>query len=463
MPNKFNLMNSHEEHSKQNKPKRGLARLFRATIIKETAWLAGGFASKLLIQMGTLYYLTHNLGVERVGIFFALISLLACLVPFVQLGNYDLTIRQIARREDPQLVAGRAMRSSAAGFFILLPILLLLRPLLAGQVSWAAYLMVAFSELLVMRVLSNIQAVATGFRLHYVCAVSDFLIGLSRFIAVYIAARLGAGVNVVLMLYAFTTAPATLAAYVWMVRRIGTPTYGHGPIFTDIKDHLNMIVAWFGEMAAREGDKPLLNAFSNSRQTGIYGTATRLFSVMLVPIDVLTQVFRPRVSEAYADGDEKGLRLWRIMAAGLGGCGVLTGAGLFVAAYLIPYVAPSLIKSEFAEARIALMYLAFVPPLYGLQRANVVSAIARGAVGSYAAAIAAGAVCAVGTLIALAPAHGWRGACVATQVYLAVSCVTTWVFSRNVLSIHGPVKEPVIDIESTDSAPLVGELEAVTA
>lgn len=453
-------MNPEAEHSPETSPRKGLSRLFGATIIRETAWLAGGFASKLFIQMGTLYYLTHNLGVERTGIFFALISLFACLVPFVQLGNYDLTIRQIARREDPQLVAGRAMRSSAAGFFILLPILLLLRPLLAGQASWAAYLMVAISELLVMRVLSNIQAVATGFRLHYVCAVSDFLIGLSRFIAVYIAARLGAGINTVLMLYAFTTAPATLAAYIWMVRKIGVPTYGHGPIFTDIKDHLNMIVAWFGEMAAREGDKPLLNAFSNARQTGIYGTATRLFSVMLVPIDVLTQVFRPRVSQAYADGEEKGLRLWRIMAAGLGGCGVLAGAALFAAAYLIPRVAPSLIKSEFAEARIALMYLAFVPPLYGLQRANVVSAIARGAIAAYAWAIAIGAAFAVGTLIILAPAHGWRGACVAQQVYLGVSCLTTWLLSRNVKSVTGHTPEPMIDIESQDSAPLVGELEA---
>jgi O-antigen/teichoic acid export membrane protein len=451
-----------DDHSDQPQ-KKGLRRFLRATIIRETAWLAAGFASKLLIQMGTLYYLTHNLGVDRVGVFFALISLFACLVPFVQLGNYDLTIRQIARRENPQVVAGRAMRSSAALFFLLLPILLLLRPVLAKQVSLAAYVMVAVSELLVMRVLSNIQAVATGFRLHYVCAVSDFLIGLSRFIAIYIAARFGAGLNAVLMLYAFTTAPATLVAYGWLVRRIGSPNYAHGAILSDIKDHLNMVVAWFGEMAAREGDKPLLNVFSDAHQTGIYGTATKLFTVMLVPIDVLTQVFRPRISEAYADGEARGLRLWRIMSVGLGGCGVLLGAALFLAAYFLPKVAPNLIKSEFAEARIALMYLAFVPPLYGLQRANIVSAIARGAVGAYAAAIAVGAGVAVATLIILAPAHGWRGACIASQVYLAVSCLTTWLFSRNVLTAISVSGKPVIDIEPLESAPLVGELEAAGA
>jgi O-antigen/teichoic acid export membrane protein len=442
--------------------RRGLGRFFRATIIRETAWLAGGFTSKLLIQMGTLYYLTHNLGVERVGIFFALISLFACLVPFVQLGNYDLTIRNIARRDDPQLVAGRAMRISFASFFLLLPILLLLRPLLAGHVSWTAYLMVALSELLVMRVLSNVQAVATGFRLHYVCAVSDFLIGLSRFIAVYIAARMGAGLNAVLMLYALTTTPATLAAYGWMVRRIGPPRFSNIALFTDMKSHLNMVVAWFGEMAAREGDKPLLNAFSGARQTGIYGTATKLFNVILVPIDVLTQVFRPRISQAYADGEEHGRRLHRVMSAGLGGVGVLAGAGLFTAAYFLPRVAPSLIKSEFAEARIALMYLAFIPPLYGLQRANVVTAIARGAVGAYAAAISVGAVAGLGTLALLAPAHGWRAACIGAQVYLAVSCLTTWLFARNAVMSLETANEPVIDIESLDSAPLVGELQAAT-
>jgi O-antigen/teichoic acid export membrane protein len=183
---------------------------------------------------------------------------------------------------------------------------------------------------------------------------------------------------------------------------------------------------------------------------------------MLVPIDVLTQVFRPRISQAYADGEEHGLRLWRIMAVGLGGCGVLAGAGLFTAAYFLPRVAPGLIKSEFADARIALMYLSFVPPLYGLQRANVVSAIARGAVGAYAAAIAMGALFGIGTLVTLAPTHGWRGACIASQVYLAVSCLTTWLFSRNVLTIRAVANAPVIDVESPENAPLVSELGSAT-
>ena len=290
------------------------------TFVRETAWLAAGFASKFAIQLGTLYYLTHALGVSGVGIFFATISLLACLVPFVQLGNYDLTIREIARREDPQAVAGRAMRSSFASFLCFFPVLICLRLLLLKQVGWPAFLMVATGELLVMRVISNVQAVATGFRLHYVTAVSDFMLGLSRFVAIYIAARLGAGVNLVLMLYAFTALPTAGCAWMWMVQRIGWPQLRGGAIVEGVTDHARMVVAWFAEMAAREGDKPLLNALSNARETGIYGTATRLFSIVLVPIDLLTQVFRPRVGQAYADGDERGHRLARMMALGLFRC-----------------------------------------------------------------------------------------------------------------------------------------------
>ena len=400
------------------------------TAVRETAWLAGGFGTKLVINLGTLFYLTHTLTVAGTGTFFALISLLACIVPFVQLGNYDLTVRDIARRADPQQVAGRALRSSAAAFCFVLPVVAALHHFVAPGVGWVPFLMVAAGELLVIRVISNVQAVATGFRQHYVTAVSDLLLGSSRLGAMYVAYRLGAGLDVVLVLYAFTALPAAVATYAWLLRRIGRPHLRGRPIFTGVADHLRMVVAWFAEMAVQQGDKPLLMTLAGPDQTGIYGTASKLFGVMLVPIDVLTQVFRPRISQAYGDGEAHGRRLARLMSLCLGGCGLLTGLGLFAAAFLAPRIAPKLTQSKYADVRVALMYLALVPPIYGLQRASVVSAIARGAVGAYAKAIAIGAVLGVGTLVLLAHRFGWLGACIATIVYMGVSCLTTWLFAR---------------------------------
>ena len=265
-----------------------------SVIIREAAWLVSGFALKAIIQIGTLYYLTHNLGVERAGIFYAVLSFFAIVVPFAQLGNYDLTVRQIAQGEHPPLVAGRAMRSTIASFLFLLPIVLVIKPLVSAQVGWPAFLLMAVSELFVMRVHTNVVAVATGFRLHYVSAISDFAMGLSRFIVVYTAARLLAGLNELLVLYAFTTVPVTLGAYIWLIRRIGRPMIRSVQILADFGDHVTMVIAWFLEMVARDGDKLLLTEFSSPLQTGIYGTAVRLFGVTLVPIDILSQVFRPR-------------------------------------------------------------------------------------------------------------------------------------------------------------------------
>lgn len=403
----------------------------------EIAWLAAGTVSKLLIQLGTLYYLTTTLGRDGVGSFFAVIGLLACLVPFVQLGNYDLTIRQIARREDPQLVAGRAMRSTFAAFAFMVPLLLVLRPLMASEVGWAAFLFVATGELLIMRVMSNVQAVATGFRLHYVVAVCDFLLGVSRFAAVYVASRWGAGVDTVLTLYAFTSIPAAVAAYAWMVARIGAPHWRGGALFADFADHRRMVVAWFAEMAAGEGSKPLLNALSGAGATGIFGTATKLFAVTLIPIDLLTQVFRPRVSQAYSDGEAHGRRLGRKMSVSLCGLGVLAGVGLFAVAWALPWFAPQLAASQFGDARYALMFLAIVPPIYGLQRANVITAISRGATGAYASATAIGAIAGLTVLAAMASRFGWAGACAGYFVYVLTSCVATWWLGR-----ERPVIEP---------------------
>ena len=422
---------------------------FNPTVVRETAWLAGGFVAKLLIQMGTLYYLTRTLGRDGTGTFYAVVSLLACLTPFVQLGNYDLTVRDVARRMDPRVVAGRAMRSSAAAFVCLLPIVVLLRPWVAPTVAWVPFFMVVTGELLVMRVTSNVQAVATGFRQHYVTAVSDFLLGLSRLAALYAAFRLGAGVDVVLMLYAFTSVPATVVAYGWLVRRIGRPTWRGGPLFAGVAEHARMVVAWFAEMAAREGDKPLLAAVAGAGETGIYGTATKLLGVMLAPVDVLTQVVRPRLGRAYADSAAAGRRLYHLTAAALTACGLLAGGAMFAAAVLAPRVAPQLIHGAFADARLALMWLSLVPPIYGLQRANIVAAISRGQTSAYARSTCVSAVVGLATLLALGHRMGWRAACVASPVYLATSCAATWWLSRaQPTAADRPVDEVLPELES---------------
>lgn len=398
------------------------------TLLVEFGWLAAGFATKFAIQIGTLYYLTRTLDLSGMGVFYSLISLFACLVPFVQLGNFDLTIREVAKGADARAVAGRAMRSSAVMFVALLPVLAALHSWLAPEVAWKVYLAIATGELLVMRVTSNVQAVATGFRKHYVVAVGDFLLGVSRFAAIFVAHRLGAGVDAVLLLYALTSVPAAIVTYAWLVRRVGWPALFGGPIFADFVEHLRMVVAWFAEMAAREGDKPLLKAFADSAQAGIFGTATRLFSVVLVPIDLLTQVMRPRVGKAWADGEAQGRAMHRRLSLALGGVGLLAGVGLFAIATLLPHVAPKLAGSELDQVRVALMVLSIVPPIYGLQRANIIVAISRGATAAYAAATVTSALAALLTLATFAGRYGWRAAVAASIVYLSTSALTSWLF-----------------------------------
>ena len=424
--------------------RRRLAGRVSPALFREFGWLAAGFASKFAIQIGTLYYLTRTLDLSGMGLFYSLVSLFACLVPFVQLGNYDLTIRQVAQGEDPRVVAGRAMRGSVAMFVVLLPVLLLLRAWIAPEVAWRVYLAVASGELLVMRITSNVQAVATGFRKHYVVAVSDFLLGLSRFAAIFAAHRMNASIDVVLLLYAFTSLPAAIVAWAWMHRSVGAPLLRGGPMLADVRDHLRMVVAWFAEMAAREGDKPLLKAFSNSAQAGVFGTATRLFSVALVPIDLFTQVMRPRVGRAFAEGSAAGNAMHRRLLMALGALGTLVGVGLFAVAALAPRLVPRLAGSELDQVRVALMLLSIVPPIYGLQRANIIVAISRGATGAYAAATVTSATAGLLTLVTFAPRFGWRAACAASIVYLAISCATSWLF----MSIGERRRSSAIEAES---------------
>jgi O-antigen/teichoic acid export membrane protein len=305
-----------------------------------------------------------------------------------------------------------------------------------------------------MRVVSNVQALATGFRLHYVCAVSDFLLGLSRFIAVFAASKLGGGLDAMLMLYAFTSLPGAIVTYAWMVRRYGSPHWRGGGFFTEFRDHQRMVVAWFSEMAAREGDKPLLLALSTPAQTGIYGTATKLFLVCIVPIDLLTQVFRPRVGQAYGDGEVSGKRTGRLMTITLFGIGALTTVGMLTVLLLLPRFVPQLMNSHFADARVALIYLAFLPPVYGLQRAAVITAISRGTTGIYATSTALSAVMSASTILLLAPTYGWRGACAGLLVYLASSSAAIHILAHFAQrkALKAPAIEPISLAEQIDES-----------
>ena len=76
------------------------------------------------------------------------------------------------------------------------------------------------------------------------------------------------------------------------------------------------------------------------------------------------------------------------------------------------------------------MYLAIVPPIYGLQRASVICAISRGATGAYAGAMTLSAACSTAFIVIFTPHYGWRAACFASMGYLALSAVMSWAFTN---------------------------------
>ncbi|MDB5296489.1 MAG: polysaccharide biosynthesis protein [Phycisphaerales bacterium] len=416
----------------------------RASFLAEAAWLGGGFAIKLPIQLGTLYVLTRGLGAAGVGTFFALVGLFACVAAFVQLGTYDLVIRDVARGEPAREVVGRAFVLMTASFACLLPLLLAAKPLVAGGVGWPAYVAVTLTEAYGVRLTVVANALAIARRATHVCAAGDVLLTGGRLAAVWAATALAPGVDAVLVAYAAASAVVTAVMVGWVVRRAGRPVLRTAGALREVGEHARMVAAWSMEMLAREGDKPILAALSDPRQAGIYGTATRLFLIALVPIDLLSTVFRQRAGRASAD-PVGGARVRRQMAVSFAACGAAAAGGLVALAWLLPRVAPERIRAEFADAQTALLYLAVAAPIYGLQRANVISAIARGATGAYAKATAAAAVIAVATLAAAAPAHGWRAACAALVAYLSVSCLLTWVLAPIRLSGDVPADEAEAD------------------
>jgi len=369
-----------------------------------------GFGLRLVIQAMYFLFIARALGVVQYGAFVGVTAFVQILAPFSGLGAGNLLVKHVSRnRSSHPEYWGKALGTTAATGAILFLATLVLKPwVFSESVSWHLIILVGMSDLISFRI---IEAAGQAFqaidqlketaKLNILSNVFRLLGALFAFFHMHHITAKEWG-----WFYFASTGLSAIMAVALVQRRIGPP----GRI-TVLHPREMLEGSYFSTSIAAQTiyndlDKTMLARMSTLEATGIYAVAYRFVDVSFTPI-------RSVLYATYANFFRKGeeslhatckylLRLLPVFS----GYSLLIGIALFAGASLIPYV----LGTEYAEATIALRWLALLPLLKSLHYPAADTLTGAGYQGARTAGQVVVAVLNAALNFWLLPRYSWRGA-----------------------------------------------------
>lgn len=378
-------------------------------ILRAGSGLLAGTVAKVSGQVLGHLVLARHLGPGDYGVYAVALALAAFVAPAVELGAGQLLLRDVARGAHPGEATGRLL---ATGFRLAVPGVLAFAVLgaflLPGAPPGPLLLLglgVTIGSRLMMasRVFIAVGRPGTA-------AWLDAGYGASFAAAAVAAARLGSGAGTWL-----TVAGALLCAWggltVWRIQRTWpVPLASRSELLGTLRDGSHFAVASASASLAADLDKAMLARLGSVASAGLYGIASRIGYVALLPLMAFLGAAQPEFFRRGAMGlgavRSLRVRVFRLSAA----YAAMVVAGLGFAAPAIPVV----LGDPYAEAVPLLRLLSLAIGLQILQYAFADALTSAGLQPERTRVI-------VGTLLLnaalntlLIPAHGAMGAAVAT-------------------------------------------------
>ncbi len=390
----------------------------------DTLWSALNDVVALLTSMVSFYLVTRALPNERYGGYVGLYGLLGAVGAFSYSGvGLAALQRLIGERDDPN----DTLRS-----FLSLTILTG-----AGLSAVAIGLSLVFIELGAVEIVLIVVAELLG---PAVISVATVLVqGVSGFPP---AARVRLGLSAIRLfsvVFLHLIGHLTIAAlgatimccffgYAAWLLTVHLPRHGYTVSFgwpsgLSLRASGMFSVPMVASKLQTDADKFLLNAYGFAGQAAVYGAAYRLVLLALTPLGSLDtaafQRFLPR-GEPGALGVHwrRSTRLGLLMA----GASLVAAAGLWICLPLLHF----LIEDRYNEAFEIVPWLLFMLPLVSTSSTalNGLLGLGRSATRMYVTIVSS--VISVVSYMVLIPAHGWRGAAVATYISEASLTAMAW-------------------------------------
>ncbi|WP_062218561.1 lipopolysaccharide biosynthesis protein [Aureimonas sp. D3] len=322
--------------------------------------------SALGVQLVAFALTARGLGLEAFGIYTALLAVSALSVELVGLGGADLLVRGVAR--EPERFA------SYFGNLLILTGLTLPLVVLGGV--WVAHgvmesplpvLFVALvigGEILIGRAAASLELVMVAHRQTVRAGAVRFATAFVRLLAAAIFfAALGRSDLEGWIEVAFLQSVITTALYLALsIRLYGRP---RAVLLTrDLWTGLSFCLNQASRSSQGSLDRIVLSRFADAASVGIYGAASRVLTLGLFPLQVVTRMTYPNF---FVHGGRGGIAASRryalsvvpvMLGVGLAACGAVSLAG---------FLAPAVLGRDFESIVGVTAALSFSLPLMALQ------------------------------------------------------------------------------------------------
>ncbi|MDQ3951670.1 MAG: oligosaccharide flippase family protein [Actinomycetota bacterium] len=400
-----------------------LDRLRNSVLIKNTALVLAGQATRSAIQLVYFVVIARALGPGDYGAFVATTALVGLAAPFATMGAGEILVMQTAR--NPSAFGnywGRALLVAPASGASLTVVLVVASRLILPDIAVALLLCIALADVVFARLLDLSGQAFQAF---------DQLGRTTHLLVLLSALRLVAAAGLFLLvsdptplqwaaLYLGTTVAA--AAYgLWTVHRhLGTPDRQKGGLRADLRLGSLFAVSLSAQTAYNDIDKTMLGSLATVEAAGIYGVAYRIVDALFKPIhSVLASSFA-----SFFRHGARGLHASKAYALRFLPWSVAYGLAAALLLFLVAPLLPIVLGSGFSRSVEALRWLSVIPLLKGIHFFAAIALTAAGKQALRTLVQVAIAVLNVGLNLLLIPQYSWRGAAwasIATDSLLAVA------------------------------------------
>jgi O-antigen/teichoic acid export membrane protein len=331
--------------------RRGLGPLGRSTLLTTF-----GLGTRAVLQAVYLIVLSRSMGPEYYGLFAGSVAAAILLAPLSGWGVATVLTKWVGR--DPSTASSLwctgLLQTVLAGGALLALLYLGLLFLPLGLMDVGPMLLIGVSELVALPVAQLATSVALATRRDVLTAVLISLTPMTRLLIVLVAMGVGCSSSPehIAVLHSLGSIAGMVAAFALVSRLISAPTW-HNRLSARaaaVQGTPYAVGALVGA-SYQEVDKVLVLQIVGASAAGVYTTAFRVMSVLVVPIAALISAAMPRLFAARARADWRGqLRAVTGVAAAYG----LLAA--IVAALGAPFL-PSVFGEEYAESTETLLAL----------------------------------------------------------------------------------------------------------
>jgi O-antigen/teichoic acid export membrane protein len=382
----------------------------QSTLAQNTLWLITGQGLRLVTQAVYFALIARSLGTTNYGAFVSAAALVGIASPFASLGAGNLLIRDVARDRSAFGESwGRAI-SLTFGFggFLVALITMFAYFVLSGSMSPLLVFLVAVADVIGLNLIvvssCSFQAVE---QLKWTSGIL-FGMSLTRLLAALLLVLRFRHPLVLQWAYAYLGSTILVAAVsVFVVtRRLGIPQFSVRNAIRDLREGFFFASGMSAQTVYNDLDKTMLARMGSLEATGIYGAAYRVIEVSFTPVLSLLSAAYPRFFNVGLRGIEASLAFARrlMLRAFLFSCALCLA--VIACAGLLPLV----LGKQYAEAAVALRWLALILPLRSIHAfySDILTSV--GQQGLRTLLQIGVALVNAGANLWLIPAFSWKGA-----------------------------------------------------